>query len=180
MKYITVFFVSGKKSKASEATPLFVAIGDTIKQIWEHSHGFYCWFATTQGGYDSILEKDDRLTKMTHFIPTKKPITIPEVADLFITHISCVHGLPKFIVLDNDVKFAAHFWTIVFDTLRTKLGMSVGDHLEMDGHELNYGYRSSNPTTTGIPQKVPSSADFVVQMQEMRALCKSKYPSRYG
>ena len=38
--------------------------------------------------------------------------------------------------------------------------------------ELNYGFRPANPTTVGVPQKVPSAADYVVQMRKMLALAK--------
>lgn len=44
--------------------------------------------------------------------------------------------------------------------------------IRMSPFELNYGYRPSNPIV-GVPQKVPSAADFVVQMQEMLALAKA-------
>ena len=38
---------------------------------------------------------------------------------------------------------------------------------------MNYGYRPAKLTTIGIPQKVPSVADFIVEMQEMLALAKA-------
>ena len=88
---------------------------------------------TTQGGYDAILVVVDRLTKMAHFIPTRESVSAPQVADLFISHIFCLHGLPRSIMLDRDTRFSSHFWTAVFDALKTELGMSSGDHLETDG-----------------------------------------------
>ena len=87
----------------------------------------------TQGGYDAILVVVDRLTKMAHFIPTRESVSAPQVADLFISHIFRLHGLPKSVVLDKDTHFTSHFWTVVFDALKTELGMSSGDHPETDG-----------------------------------------------
>ena len=34
---------------------------------------------------------------------------------------------------DRDTRFISHFWTVVFDALKIELGMSSGDHHEMDG-----------------------------------------------
>ena len=53
---------------------------------------------TTQGGYDAILVVVDCLTKMAHFIPTRESISAPQLADLFISHIFRMHGLPISIV----------------------------------------------------------------------------------
>ena len=75
----------------------------------------------------------DCLTKMAHFIPTRKTVTTPQAADLLITHIFRLHGLPRSIVSDRDVKFTSQFWTVVFEALRTELGMSGGNHHETDG-----------------------------------------------
>ena len=187
---------------------------------WESiSMDFIVDLPTTQGGYDAILVVVDRLTKMAHFIPTRESVSAPQVADLFISHIFRLHGLPRFIVSDRDTRFTSHFWTAVFDAQKTELGMSSGDHPETDGQtervnqtledmlrsyvslrqhtwnkwlpllefayndrkhsstgmspfELNYGYRPANPTTVGVSQKVPSAADYVVQMRKMLALAK--------
>ena len=87
----------------------------------------------TQGGYDAILVVVDRLTKMTHFIPTREFVSAPQVVDLFISHVFRLHGLPSSIVSNRDTRFTSHFWSAVFDALKTELGMSSGDHPEMDG-----------------------------------------------
>ena len=88
---------------------------------------------TTQGGYDAILVVVNRLTKMAHFILTRESVSAPQVADLFISHVFRLHGLPRSIVSDRDTHFTSHFWTAVFDALKTELGMSSGDHPETDG-----------------------------------------------
>ena len=85
------------------------------------------------GGYDAILVVVDRLTKMAYFIPTRESVSVPQVAKLFISHVFRLHGLPRSIMSDRDTRFTTHFWTTVFDALKTKLGMSSGDHPETDG-----------------------------------------------
>jgi hypothetical protein len=54
----------------------------------------------TRDGYDSIWVIVDRLTKVAHFIPVKKPYTGVKLAELYNSRIVCLHGLPKKIVSD--------------------------------------------------------------------------------
>jgi hypothetical protein len=55
----------------------------------------------TQRGYDSIWVIVDRLTKVSHFIPVKTTYTRPQLAELYILRIVCLHGVPKKIVSDR-------------------------------------------------------------------------------
>jgi hypothetical protein len=55
----------------------------------------------TQRGYDSIWVIVDRLTKVAHFIPIKTTYTIPQLAELYILRIVCLHGVPRKIVSDR-------------------------------------------------------------------------------
>ena len=41
----------------------------------------------TGNGFDSILVFVDRLSKMTHFVPTTKDVTAREFANLFLDHV---------------------------------------------------------------------------------------------
>jgi hypothetical protein len=49
----------------------------------------------TQKGYDSIWLIMDRLTIVAHFIPVKTMYTGPQLAELYIARIVCLHGVPK-------------------------------------------------------------------------------------
>ena len=84
-------------------------------------------------GFDSILTVVDRFSKMAHFIPTKKTVTAPETATLFVQNIYRMHGMPLSIVSDRDPKFTSDFWTTFFERLGTKLRMSTVDHPQSDG-----------------------------------------------
>jgi len=55
----------------------------------------------TRDGYDSIWVIVDRLTKVAHFIPVKTTYTGARLAELYISQIVCLHGIPKKIVLDR-------------------------------------------------------------------------------
>jgi hypothetical protein len=55
----------------------------------------------TQAGYDSIWVIVDRLTKVAHFIPVKATYSGAKLAELYMSRIVCLHGVPKKIVLDR-------------------------------------------------------------------------------
>jgi hypothetical protein len=63
----------------------------------------------TQSGYDSIWVIMDRLTKVTHFIPVKMTYTIPQLAELYMSRIVYLHGVPKRIVSDRGTQFISKF-----------------------------------------------------------------------
>ncbi|WVZ76923.1 hypothetical protein U9M48_024841 [Paspalum notatum var. saurae] len=52
----------------------------------------------TQSGFDSIWVVVDRLTKVAHFIPVKTTYSGAKLAELYISVIVCLHGVPKKIV----------------------------------------------------------------------------------
>jgi hypothetical protein len=52
-------------------------------------------------GYDSIWVIVDRLTKVAHFIPIKTTHSGARLAELYMSRIVCLHGVPKKIVSDR-------------------------------------------------------------------------------
>jgi hypothetical protein len=84
-------------------------------------------------GYDSIMVVVDRLTKMAHFIPCHKTITARQCADLFVTNVFKLHGIPTSIVSDRYKLFTSEFWSMLFYKLGTSLDMSSGYHPQTDG-----------------------------------------------
>jgi hypothetical protein len=82
---------------------------------------------------NAILVVTDKLTKMTHLIPMNISISAPEVAQLFFQHIVRLHGLPKVIISDRDVRFTSRFWKSLFTLCGTKLNFSTSHHPQTDG-----------------------------------------------
>ena len=56
-----------------------------------------------------------------------------DIAKIFMKGIFKLHGLPKEIVSDRDVKFTSNFWKVLFVYLRTKLNFSTTYHPQTDG-----------------------------------------------
>jgi hypothetical protein len=48
--------------------------------------------------FNSIWVIVDQLTKFTHFIPVHTRYRTKKYAELYISHILCLHGVPKIIV----------------------------------------------------------------------------------
>jgi hypothetical protein len=61
-------------------------------------------------GHDAIWVVVDRLTKMRHLVPCSTTIDAEGLANLFMTHIFRLHGLPDTIVSDRGPQFASIFW----------------------------------------------------------------------
>ncbi|KAA3488351.1 integrase [Gossypium australe] len=63
----------------------------------------------------SLKKKDviwvvvDRLTKSAHFIPVRTDYSLDKLAELYISEIVRLHGVPVSIILDRDLRFTSRF-----------------------------------------------------------------------
>jgi hypothetical protein len=100
-----------------------------------------CWIAIefimglprTQSGYDSIWVIMDRLTKVAHFIPVKTTYSGPQLVELYMSRILCLHGVSKKIVSNRGTQFTSKFWERLHETLDTQLRFSSTYHPQTDG-----------------------------------------------
>ena len=62
--------------------------------------------------HDSIWVVVDRLTKSAHFIPVNNGYSVRQYAEMYISQILCLHGVPKTIISDRGSQFVARLWEI--------------------------------------------------------------------
>jgi hypothetical protein len=70
----------------------------------------------------------NKLSKSGHFIPIKstfKAINIPEIS---MKEIFRLHGIPKMVISDRDIKFTSTFWKELFGGINTNLNFSTSYH----------------------------------------------------
>jgi hypothetical protein len=102
--------------------------------MWEEiGMDFIVGLPRTRDGYDSIWVIVDRLTKVAHFIPVKTTYTGAKLAELYMSRIVCLHGVPKKIMSDRGTQFTSRFWGKLHESLDTKLNFSSAYHPQTDG-----------------------------------------------
>lgn len=75
----------------------------------------------------------DKLTKRSHFIPSKQVDKAPDVARRFFDTGVRLHGMPSVIISDRDPKFTSLFWSTLFECFGTRLALSSANHPQSDG-----------------------------------------------
>ena len=100
--------------------------------------------------YDYMMVVVCRLTSQCHLCPTKTTATAARVAYMFYRDIVRLHGIPKTIVSDRDVKFIAKFWRELHRLCGTKLLMSSAYHPQTDGASENMVKNASQVLRTYV------------------------------
>ncbi len=84
-------------------------------------------------GYNAILVVVDRLSKQIHTIPTVTSLDSAGVAQLFLEHVWCHHGLPEEVISNCGPAFMSNFLHKLAALLGVKLTPSTSYHLQTDG-----------------------------------------------
>ena len=96
---------------------------------WEDiSMDFIVGLPKTSKGYDSIWVIVDRLTKSAHFLPVKTIYRAQHYAELYISRILSLHGVPRTIISDRGTQFVARFWEHFHAAIGTQLIRSSAYH----------------------------------------------------
>ena len=75
----------------------------------------------------------NRLTKSAYFLPVRTDYSLDKLAELYISEIVRLHGIPISIILDRDPRFTSRFWGKLQEALGTRLNFSTVSHPQMDG-----------------------------------------------
>jgi hypothetical protein len=101
---------------------------------WEEiGMDFIVGLPRTQPVYDSIWVIVDRFTKVAHFIPVKTTYSGAKLAELYMSRIVCLHGVPRQIVSDRASQFTSKFWEKLHESMDTKLNFSLAYQPQTDG-----------------------------------------------
>ncbi|GKV11014.1 hypothetical protein SLEP1_g22303 [Rubroshorea leprosula] len=104
-----------------------------IKELYANDPDFANVFnACEKIAFDKFY-RHEGFSKMTHFIPCHKIDNATNIADLFFKDIVRLHGIPRTIVSDCNVKFLSYFWKTLWGKLGTKLLFSTTCHPQTDG-----------------------------------------------
>ncbi|WVZ70764.1 hypothetical protein U9M48_019406 [Paspalum notatum var. saurae] len=101
---------------------------------WENIHmDFIVGLPLTQKGCDSIWVVIDRFTKAAHFLPVKTTYLAKQYAELYISRILALHGVPQTITSDRGSLFVLRFWEHLQTALGTTLIHSSAYHPQTSG-----------------------------------------------
>jgi transposase InsO family protein len=70
----------------------------------------------------------DRLTKAAHFILVKTTYSAAKLAELYMSRIVCLHGVPSKIMSDRGSQFTSKFWEHPHESMDTKLNFGSAYH----------------------------------------------------
>ncbi|KAL4021165.1 hypothetical protein IC575_019956 [Cucumis melo] len=87
----------------------------------------------TLRGFTVIWVVVDRLTKSAHFVPGKSTYTASKWAQLYMSEIVRLHGVPVSIVSNRDARFTSKFWKGLQTAMGTRLDFSTAFHPQTDG-----------------------------------------------
>jgi hypothetical protein len=77
---------------------------------WETiSLDFITGLAKTQKHNESIMVIIDKISKSAHFSPIKSTFKAINIVEIFMKEIFRLHGIPKMVISDRDVKFTSSF-----------------------------------------------------------------------
>jgi hypothetical protein len=87
----------------------------------------------TSRKFNSIWVIIARLTKSAHLIPVRTFYRAEKYAELYVSHIMCLHGVSKKIIFDRGPQFVARSWEQLHASLGTHLIRSLAYHPRTDG-----------------------------------------------
>ena len=94
---------------------------------------FVSSFPLTQRKHDAVWVIMDRLTKYAHFLPVRLDYSMDRLAELYVSEIVRLHGIPLSIVSDHEPQFPSRFWKELQSAFGTRLNFSTAFHPQTDG-----------------------------------------------
>eukprot|EP00253_Pinus_taeda_P016910 PITA_16910 len=128
---------------------------------WEIiSMDFITGLPKTKRNNDSIMVVVDKLSKAAHFIPVQSTYRVVQIAHIFMQNVFRLHGLPKTIISNRDVKFTSAFWRALFAELGTQLNFSTAYHPQTDGQTERVNQMVEDMLRACVMQKPTQWEDY--------------------
>jgi predicted aspartyl protease len=128
-----------KRTKSEKSTPGWVRSLPVPVRPWSDISMDFITGLPKSGKdqYNAILVVVDRLSKMGHLIPCTTDdsggTSAESTANMLITHVWKLHGLPQTIVSDRGPQFVSMLWKELCARLRIKRALSTAFHPQTDG-----------------------------------------------
>ena len=94
---------------------------------------FVFGFPLTQRKHDAVWVIMDKLTKSAHFLSVRLDYPIYRLAELYVSEIFKLHGIPLSIVSNRDPRFTSRFWKELQSAFGTRLNFSIAFHPQTNG-----------------------------------------------
>lgn len=82
---------------------------------------------------DAVLVIVDTLSKMAHFVPTRKAVTAEDTVDLLADRLIRYHGFSDVLLSDRDPRFTSELWHQLCKRFNIKRALSSAYHPQTDG-----------------------------------------------
>jgi hypothetical protein len=82
---------------------------------------------------DAIMVVVEKSSKYAHFILVKSTLKEIDISSIFMKEIFRLHGMPKGIIFDRDMKFTSRFWRSLFIGFETTMLFSTSYHHQTNG-----------------------------------------------
>nr|GEX74220.1 hypothetical protein [Tanacetum cinerariifolium] len=129
----------------------------------------------TQRAKDSVMVAVDRFSKMAHFVPCSKTFDASQVARLYFAKIMKLHGVPKTLTFDRDVKFDnAKQWDLILAQAEFAYNRSVNRTTGKSPFEVVYKWNLITPLDlVPVPAMGRFSEEGADQSEQIKELHRS-------
>ncbi|TWW62587.1 Retrovirus-related Pol polyprotein from transposon 17.6 [Takifugu flavidus] len=122
------------RSKASHRSPAGLLHPLPVpSRPWSHiALDFVTGLPVSQGN-DTILTIVDRFSKGVHFVALPKLPSAPETAELLVSHVVRLHGIPLDLVSDRGPQFTSRVWQAFCKGIGATVSLTSGYHPQSNG-----------------------------------------------
>jgi len=131
-KYVEGYDACQRNKNCTEAPIGKLILNVVLEKPWSHIIVDFITKLPLAQDYDSIVVVYDRMTKITHFVPTTEKTSAEGVVRLFQDNIWILHGLPESIIIDRGAQFVVRIIKELNSMLGIDTKLLTAYHLQID------------------------------------------------